>query len=86
MYVYMYVCMCRASIYPYYESIGKYCGYVSKALKLTKSCTMNFRYSSLGELFHTTGTPTYTYIHVYADVVVAQLCIFHDRVGESMVF
>ena len=84
----MYVC--RASIYPYYESIGRYCGYVRKALKVTKSCVLKFKYSSLGELFHTTGTNQYihtlkyTYIQTY--IATVKLVTVGGRVGEPLVF
>eukprot|EP01036_Dinobryon_divergens_P026604 gene26604-35276_t len=59
-------------------SIGRYCGYVRKALKVTKSCVLKFKYSSLGELFHTTGLVSPWFSRTFPEIISSKVAYARD--------
>eukprot|EP01035_Chromulina_nebulosa_P023779 gene23779-30842_t len=49
-----------------------------KALKVTKSCVLKFKYSSLGELFHTTGLVSPWFSRTFPEIISSKVAYARD--------
>eukprot|EP00597_Dinobryon_sp_UTEXLB2267_P006679 CAMPEP_0170084644 /NCGR_PEP_ID=MMETSP0019_2-20121128/19777_1 /TAXON_ID=98059 /ORGANISM="Dinobryon sp., Strain UTEXLB2267" /LENGTH=294 /DNA_ID=CAMNT_0010300811 /DNA_START=14 /DNA_END=898 /DNA_ORIENTATION=+ len=66
------------TIHTHYPAIGKGCSFIVKALKLMKSSVFKFRYTSLGELFHTTSISSSWFAKLFPERIACKVGYFRE--------